>query len=70
MDCCELFFLLNTCFQNSFISEAVFLLLSQKHEWDEAEKVAYCIFLPHFFLPSMQEVFGEAILPNIFSKVA
>jgi len=37
MSCCELFFLPNTCLQNSFMDEAVFLL-SQKHEWDEAEK--------------------------------
>jgi len=34
------------------------------------KKVAYCSFLPHFFLPSMQEVVGEAILPNTFFKVA
>jgi len=27
----ELFFLLNTCFQNSFMGEAVFLLLLQKY---------------------------------------
>ena len=38
--------------------------------WDEAEKVAYCSYLPHFSLSSMQEVVGEAILPNTFSKVA
>jgi len=34
------------------------------------KKVAYSSSLPHFFLPSMQEVVGEAILPNIFSKIA
>jgi len=34
----ELFFLPNTYFQNSFMGEAVFPLLSQKHKLDEAEK--------------------------------
>jgi hypothetical protein len=34
------------------------------------KKVAYCNFLPHFFLPSMEEVVGKAILPNTFSKIA
>jgi len=34
------------------------------------KKVAYCSSLPHFFLPSTQEVVGEAILPDTFSKVA
>jgi hypothetical protein len=38
ISCCELFFLPNTYFQNSFIDEAVFPLLSQKHKFDEAEK--------------------------------
>jgi len=38
MSCCELFFLSNTYFQNSFMGEAVFLLLLQKHKLDEAEK--------------------------------
>jgi len=38
MSCCELFFLPNTYFQNSFMGEAVFLLLSQKHKLDEAGK--------------------------------
>ena len=35
---CELFFLPNTYFQNSFMSEAVFPLLSQRHKLDEARK--------------------------------
>jgi len=64
------FFLPNTCFQNSFVGETVCHLLSQKHEWDEAEKIAYCSSLPHFFLPSIQEVVSEVILPNTFSKLA
>jgi hypothetical protein len=34
----ELFFLPNTYFQNSFMGEAVFSLLSQRHKLDEAEK--------------------------------
>jgi len=34
------------------------------------EKIAYCSTLPHFFLPSIQEVVGEVILPNTFFKVA
>jgi hypothetical protein len=38
--------------------------------WDEAEKIAYDCFLPHFSLLSMYEVVGEAILPNIFFKTA
>jgi hypothetical protein len=38
MSCCELFFLPNTYFQNSFMVEAVFPLFSQKHKLDEAEK--------------------------------
>jgi len=38
MSYCELFFLPNTYFQNSFMGEAVFLLLSQRHKLDEARK--------------------------------
>jgi hypothetical protein len=34
------------------------------------KKVAYCSSLSHFFLQSMQEVVGQAILPNFFSKIA
>ena len=34
----ELFFLPNTYFQNSFMGEAVFFLLSQRHKLDEAGK--------------------------------
>jgi len=32
------------------------------------KKVAYCSSLLHFFLSSMHEVVGEAILPNTFFK--
>ena len=47
----------------------LFLFFSHKDmSCDEAKKVAYCSYLPHFSLSSMQEVVGEAILPNIFSK--
>ena len=38
MSCCELFFLPNTYFQNNFMGEAVFSLLSQRHKLDEAGK--------------------------------
>jgi len=38
MSYCELFFLPNTYFQNSFMGEAVFPLLSQIHKLDEAGK--------------------------------
>jgi hypothetical protein len=38
--------------------------------WNKAEKIAYYSSLSHFSLSSMQEVVGEAILPNTFSKVA
>jgi hypothetical protein len=34
------------------------------------KKVAYCSSLTHLSLPSMQEVVGEAMLPNTFLKVA
>jgi len=70
MRCCELFFLPNTYFQNSFMGEAVFPLLSQKHKLDEAEKNSLLQLLPHFSLSTMHKVIGEAILPNTFSKTA
>jgi hypothetical protein len=60
----------NTHFQNSFIGEIIFLLLSQRHELDEAEKVVYSSALSHFFLSSMYKIIGEAILPNNFFKTA
>jgi len=41
----------------------------QLHE-NKAKKVAYCSSLPHFSFSSMQKVVGEAILPNIFSKIS
>jgi len=71
MSCCELFFFLpNTYFQNSFMGEAVFLLLSQRHKLDEARKSSLLQLLPHFSLSTMHEVVGEVILPNTFSKTA
>jgi hypothetical protein len=63
VSCCALFLYQQT-------SEAVFFLPSQKYEWDEAKKIAYCSSFPHFFLPSMQNVVSEAILSNIFYKIA
>jgi len=49
----------------------LFFLSSHKNINEiKLKKVAYCSFLPHFFLPSIQEVVGEAILPNTFSKIA
>jgi len=66
----ELFFFTKQFFLKQFYRVKLFFLLSQKHERDEAENVAYCNSLPHFFLPSMQEVVGEVILPNTFFKVA
>jgi hypothetical protein len=38
MSCYELFFVPNIYFQNSFMGEAVFLLLSQRYKLDEAGK--------------------------------
>jgi len=58
----------NTYFQNSFISEAVFPLLTQRErELDEAEKkIAYF----SFSLISLSQlcIVDEAILSNTFSK--
>jgi len=71
MGCCELFFLPNTYFQNNFMGEAVFSLLSQRYKLDEAGKKSSLLqLLPHFSLSTMHEVVGEAILPNTFSKTA
>jgi len=50
------------------MDEAVFLLLSQKHKLDEAEKSSLLQLFLHFSLSTMHEVVGEAILPNTFSK--
>ena len=61
------FFLPNILFQNTFTGEVIFLL-SQNHELDEAEKIAYLSSISHFFLSSMHEVIGESILSNIFLK--
>ena len=70
MSCCELYFLPNIYFQNSFMGEAVFSLLSQRYKLDEAGKSSLLQLLSHFSLSTMHEVVGEAILPNTFSKTA
>jgi len=48
ISCCELFFLSNTYFQNSFMGEVVFLLLSQRHKLDEAGKKQLIAASPSF----------------------
>jgi len=67
--CCEFFFP-NTYFQNSFIGEAVFPLLSQRYELDEAEKSNLLQLSPTFLSTMYDEVLGKAILPKTFSKTA
>jgi len=51
------------------MGEAVFLLPHKNMSGMKLKKVAYYSSFPHFFLPSMQTVVDEAILPNIFSKI-
>ena len=51
------------------MSEAVFFPLSQKHEWDEAEKSSLLQLYSSFFSSIYVKVVGEAILPNTFSKI-
>jgi hypothetical protein len=47
----------------------LFFLCSHKGiERDEAEKIAFPSFLPHFPLSTMHEAVGEAALLNIFLK--
>jgi len=63
-------------FYQTLISKTVswpklFFFFSRKDMWDEVEKSSLLqLSLPHFSLSSMQEVVGEAILPNIFFKTA
>jgi hypothetical protein len=52
------------------MGETVFFSSHKDMSWDEAEKIAYCSFLPHFSLSSIHKVIDETILLNIFFKIA
>jgi len=58
------FFFTNTYFQNSFMGEAVFLLLSQKHEWYEAEKSSLLQLSPSFLSPIYTRSSWQTLFPK------
>jgi len=66
---CTTCFICQTLIFKTALTMKLFFFPSHKNmSWDEAEKSSLSSSLPHFSLPFMYEVVGEAVLSNNFFK--